>query len=206
MEMQGPVTGLYTHIFGQLVSYLSVLIIPSDTVAIHTLLNNCKIMAVQMWKHPHPVDTNLNAFRLRLNRKHSLNLNTFKEIHDWSIADTEAFSAAIWEFCGIKYSVPPTRVANGLDTMYPPPEWFPGARLNYTENLLAAGLALRPDGLAVTALREGGELRELTFKQLEEQVAVWANTLRKMGVSVGDRVVGEVILLPFSFQIPMITI
>jgi len=71
---------------------------------------------------------------------------------------------------------------------------FPGTRLNYTENLLRTGLGLRPDGIAVTACYEGGkEFEELTFKELERRVALYTNTLRKMGVGVGDRIASNIL-------------
>ncbi|KAH8807756.1 hypothetical protein F5884DRAFT_881178, partial [Xylogone sp. PMI_703] len=145
-------------------------------------------MATELWKHPNPTATNINAFRQYLNRKHSTNLATYNEMHKWSVTETEAFAAAVWEFCGIKYHVSPKAVANGLERVYPPPEWFPGATMNYTENMLCTGLSLRPDGTAVTALSEDGKVTNWTFKQLEQSAAIWANALRSMNVGVGDRV------------------
>jgi acetoacetyl-CoA synthetase len=142
-----------------------------------------------VWTHPFQSTTPLESFRRQVNSTYSLNLQSYKELHDWSVTDLEHFAAAVWAFCGIVYSVPPTCSARGLDKMWPPPAWFPGARLNYTENILSFGLASRPDAIAITAVKEGlDEVEHLTFRQLEQHVAVWALALRRLGVGVGDRV------------------
>lgn len=133
----------------------------------------------------------MNSFRNYVNRKYSLNIRTFKELHTWSVSDTEAFASAIWVFCGINCSVPPTKVASGLDLMFPPPRWFPGAKLNFSQNILCTGLAVRPFGVAVSACREDGVVTELTFLELEARVAIWANALRKFNVGVGDRIASK---------------
>lgn len=90
-------------------------------------------------------------------------------------------------------STPPERVADGIDVMYPPPRWLPGAKLSYAENMLGPGLATRPDGIAVTTLSERAFERgkDYTFRELEVKTAVWATALKSLGVRVGDRVAGE---------------
>ena len=142
-----------------------------------------------MWKHPYPQSTRMDAFRRLVNRKHGLKLNTYDELHNWSVTHLDSFNRELWEFCGITHSNQPDRVADGLEKMWPPPTWFPGARLNFAENLLATGLALHPDAVAITACREGNQaVRHLTWTQLEQQVQAYACALKKSGVKRGDRV------------------
>jgi acetoacetyl-CoA synthetase len=94
--------------------------------------------------------------------------------------------------CGVIYSVPPTAVGIGLDKMWHPPAWIPGAKLNYAENLLVPGLRTKPDEIAVSVLREGGSRsQQVTFRQLEEKVARWATALKKLGVKTGGCVGGR---------------
>lgn len=122
-------------------------------------------VATPLWTHPHVANTNVHAFRDFVNRTHALDLTSYQELHAWSVADTEAFARAVWTFCGIRYSQPPTAAAIGLERMHPRPQWFPSACLNYAENMLALGLAARPDAVVVTECREGGvQLREYTYK------------------------------------------
>lgn len=64
--------------------------------------------------------------------------------------------------------------------------------MNYAENIIAPGLAMKPDGIAVTAVSEGdGKPIELTFRDLEREVARWAEALRSLGIGIGDRVAGR---------------
>ncbi|KAM0083642.1 hypothetical protein ACKRZS_004146 [Fusarium odoratissimum] len=141
------------------------------------------------WIHPSPHLTRLDAFRRFINRKYDLNLTNYTELHKWSVDEIESFCGEIWTFCGLVYTKPPTAVAVGIESMCPRPRWFPGARLNYTENILIKGLAAHPDAVAVSACREGGtEWRHLTWMELRDHVALYTSALRHAGVKQGDRV------------------
>jgi acetoacetyl-CoA synthetase len=133
-------------------------------------------------------DTQVEAFRHAVNKKHNLTLADYNELHRWSVEHSEAFWLAVWEFTDIKASHRGSRVLENADAM-PGAKWFPEARLNYAENCLR-----RNDKTpAIIATDESGELRELTHAQLRAQVAAVANALRAEGVAAGDRVAG---LLP----------
>jgi len=67
------------------------------------------------------------------------------------------------------------------------PEWFPGARLNYAENLLYRN----DDCIACTAGNELGVVKHYTFRQLREMVREMAAAMRVNGLKVGDRVAGD---------------
>ena len=123
-------------------------------------------------------------------------------LYDWSIAEPEAFWAAVWRFCGViaderEGSAPWDAVLVGGDRMAPPdpvlgPRWFPGARLNFAENLLR----FRDNREALVLWNEQGAVRRLTFAQLADSVARLAAFLRGAGVGIGDRVAGYVPNLP----------
>lgn len=74
--------------------------------------------------------------------------------------------------------------------MYPPPEWFSGARLNFAENLLEQGFRSNPNGLAIIQLDETrGMLDQLTFADLRSRVHHLAYSLRTVcGLRKGDTV------------------
>ena len=83
----------------------------------------------------------------------------------WSVDHPEAFWRRVWELGGVKASRPADAVLVDGDRM-PGPEWFPGARLNFAENLLR-----RDD--ATPALIFGGEdggRRELSWAELRAEV------------------------------------
>jgi acetoacetyl-CoA synthetase len=120
----------------------------------------------------------------------------YPSLHAWSIANPERFWPAVWEFCGVIADTRPdgavwTDAVRGFGRMAPPtpdegPHWFPGARLNFAENLLRD----RDDRVALIARNEGGRGRTLTYAELAEEVADVAASLRECGVRVGDRVAG----------------
>ncbi|KAF5541290.1 acetoacetate ligase [Fusarium mexicanum] len=142
-----------------------------------------------LWRHPNPESSRLDAFRRHVNRAYKLELKTYAQLHTWSVDNVQDFCKEAWAFCGIIYSRPPERVANGIDVMWPRPEWFPGSRLNYTENLLSVGLAQHPDAIAISACLEGGvKWRHLSWVQLRNRVAQYASALQALGVTTGDRV------------------
>ncbi|MDX2261819.1 MAG: acetoacetate--CoA ligase [Gemmatimonadales bacterium] len=120
----------------------------------------------------------------------------FAALHAWSIAEPAAFWAAVWRDADViaddgRAGIPWDQVVIGGDRMAPPdpargPRWFPGARLNFAENLL------RHDGTspALVCWDERGPIGEMTHAALREQVARVARALRARGVGPGDVVAG----------------
>lgn len=147
---------------------------------------------VPSWTHPAPALTRLDAFRRYVNRTYNVRLQTYSDLHTWSVTDVPAYCESVWRFVGLVSSSLPTAVADGLDRMWPRPKWFPGARLNYTENVLARGLATCPDMVAVSACNEGETAwRHLTWRELRGEVERYSAAMRTAGVGVGDRVASE---------------
>ena len=142
-----------------------------------------------LWSHASPELTNIEAFRHFVNQRYGLTLKTYQDLHYWSVTDIEVFAEACWIFCGIKYTAPPERTVVGADKLWPRPTWFPGAKLNFTENLLSLGNATKPDAIALTVLREDLKQREdISWRQLQARVQHHAELLTRLGVGVGDRV------------------
>jgi acetoacetyl-CoA synthetase len=140
----------------------------------------------------------------------------YDELWRWSVAELEEFWASIWEFCGVRASRPYERVLGQREM--PGARWFPGAELNYAENLLlgpptpvpnaddhlvsenpqpAPQSASRDPGeVAVLHASELRELDQLTWGELSAQVARAAGGLRALGVGRGDRVVAYMPNIP----------
>jgi len=72
------------------------------------------------------------------------------------------------------------------------PRWFPGARLNFAENLLR----YTDEQPAIVFWNERGRQSELTYQELAQEVSAAANALRAHGVSKGDRIAGFLPNLP----------
>jgi acetoacetyl-CoA synthetase len=66
--------------------------------------------------------------------------------------------------------------------------FFPSLRLSFAENLLEARTPEQDERVAVVARRGDGSRRELTRRQLREQVRTLAAHLRALGIGPGDRV------------------
>src|SRR3972149_5462615 len=73
---------------------------------------------------------NLTAFARRLPGA----LSTYEALWRWSIEHRGEFWQAVWDDGGVIASRAPDRPV-GVEAM-PGTEWFPGARLNFAENLL----------------------------------------------------------------------
>lgn len=128
--------------------------------------------------------TQLNAFRLEIERRFATSLPDYPALHAWSIEHRPEFWSAIWDFCGV-VGDPGERVVLDLDRM-PGARWFPDARLNFAENLLR-----RRDGTtAFVARDERGVRRTLTWAALHDEVSRVAQALAASGVRTGDRVAG----------------
>ncbi len=106
----------------------------------------------------------------------------YPALHAWSCAAPGEFWPLLWEALGV-IGERGERVMTGAtmaDTQF-----FPDARLNFAENLLAR----RDDGIAIVAHAADGTRRTLTHAELAAEVARVANGLRALGIVAGDRVV-----------------
>jgi acetoacetyl-CoA synthetase len=72
-------------------------------------------------------------------------------------------------------------------TDMPGAAWFPGAQLNYAEQIFTQATDERP---ALLVLGEGRAPDEVSWSELREQVGALAAKLREWGVQPGDRVAG----------------
>ncbi len=134
---------------------------------------------------------NLTRFMALVNQKHALSLSSYPELYDWSVRDIPAFWAAVWEFAGLEATRGYDRVLE-QPALFPGADWFPGARLNFAQNLLR----WRDDQPAIIFQGESQKTARLTYRELHNRVAGLANALREAGVSAGDRVCAYLPNLP----------
>ncbi|TFY75053.1 hypothetical protein EWM64_g8960 [Hericium alpestre] len=137
-----------------------------------------------LWNPPAPNLSRVEALRRFINRKHGLSLRNYHDLHEYSVSDWE-FWRDLWEFMGILYSVPASQILTD-GYIKEVPNWFPGARLNYAENLLWRN----DDSLAITASDESGRLVFCSFRELRVKVGKMAAALKVKGLRPGDRVAG----------------
>jgi acetoacetyl-CoA synthetase len=110
-------------------------------------------------------------------------VSDYEELWSWSVEHLDDFWAALWEFFAVRASAPYDEVLS--DASMPGATWFPGARLNYAEQVFAQASDSR-SALIVTA--EGTDPSEMSWAELRRQVGALAQQLRAWGVQPGDRV------------------
>jgi acetoacetyl-CoA synthetase len=109
----------------------------------------------------------------------------YSGLYQWSLAHPAQFWPAVVDFCGVRMRTRERGVVENWSDM-PNARWFPGATLNYAENLLDP----KHTGTALVFYSETGEQIELSWEELRRQVASVASGLRALGVGRGDRVAG----------------
>ena len=144
-----------------------------------------------LWKPSSPEKTQMVQLINRINESYGLGMNSYDELHNWSINHIPEFWKEIWDYCEIKHSVSFSDVVDDVHQM-PGAKWFSGAKLNFAENLLR----FQDDHPAIHFKGEGQPVRTLTYKELFNDVERLAHSLKEFGVQKGDRVAGFIPNMP----------
>ncbi|MCP3053800.1 acetoacetate--CoA ligase [Aurantimonas sp. LRZ36] len=124
----------------------------------------------------------MTAFAAMAGERYGREFVDYAALHRWSVDDRSAFWEAVWDSCGVVGERGDTILAEG-DSMRED-RFFPDARLNFAENLLA-----RPsDGDAIVFRGEDKVQRRLSWAELTDLVSRLAQAFRAEGVVAGDRV------------------
>ena len=120
-----------------------------------------------------------------LTRTRGLSFEGYPALWRWSVSDLSGFWRAIWEYFEVVAHEQPSEVLP--EVVLPGARWFPGARLNYAENVL------RMPGLAggdpvVFGYSQTRAPVQLSAADLREQVRRVRAGLDRLGVREGDRV------------------
>jgi acetoacetyl-CoA synthetase len=130
-------------------------------------------------------NANMTRFIEFVNGKFGKKFRTYDDLHPWSVDSISDFWVTVWDFVGVKASRKWDQVVEDLKK-FPGTKWFPGARLNFAENLLR----YRDDRLAFIFKGETQKSAKMTYKELYHTVARLAKSLRELGIQPGDRVAG----------------
>jgi acetoacetyl-CoA synthetase len=127
-------------------------------------------------------EANLTAFLAWLTDR-GRRFDSYDALWQWSVTDLDGFWQAIWDFTGIECSARPRQVL--ASRQMPGAQWFPGARLNYAQQVLRQE---RPGQAALLSVSESVPLASTDWSELAGQVRILGTQLRAMGVRPGDRV------------------
>lgn len=137
-----------------------------------------------MWQ-PDPSQiaaTRMNDFMQHISRAHNLELNSYAQLHDWSVQRHETFWRSIWDYFDVLGDAGERTLVDG--DKLPGAQWFPDAQLNFAENLLR----YQDDHIALIFRGENGARQQLTYAELRHEVAALAAAFKQQGVVAGDRV------------------
>ncbi len=136
---------------------------------------------------PAPYTPQIRLYQDWLAQHHGLRFASYRELWHWSITDLDAFWQSIWDYFDLQSPTPHSAVL--AKNVMPGAEWFPGAQVNYAQQVFrhvepgqAAGFA------AIISRNERGDHSELSWPELRRQVASLALHLQAQGVQPGDRV------------------
>ena len=124
-------------------------------------------------------------FIQEVNNKFETNLDSFRDLYQWSCDFPESFWGLFWSYSSINADRNSTNVLkNGNDFLGS--EWFSEAKLNFSKNLLLN----RDKKPAIIFWGEDKYKSTLTHLELYNQVAKLSHWFKQNGVKKGDRVAG----------------
>ena len=138
-------------------------------------------MSQELWK---PTLTGTTALERLQSDK---GFESYSALHQWSVKNPGQFWSRAWDDNSVIGSKGSVFYKEGADFISS--QFFPEARLNVAENLLAHG---DPDQIAIVSILETGVRSEITWAELRIKVAATAAAMRAAGVVSGDRVVAWV--------------
>lgn len=134
-----------------------------------------------------PYIPQIRLYQNWLRETRGLSFADYDALWRWSTSDLDAFWQSIWDYFDVQSPTPHTAVL-AQNTM-PGAQWFPGAQVNYVQQVLRHVQPAHAAGMpAVISRNEQGLQRELSWPELRRQVAALALHLRAQGVAKGDRV------------------
>ena len=157
-----------------------------------------------LWEPPVDIrDTSrIGHYLAWLESERGLPFADYAALWEWSVTDLSAFWQSIWDYFEVIGHEPATAVLDGA--AMPGARWFPGATLNYAENVLRLpGFA--DDEPVVLAYSQTREPVTLTARQLREDVRRVRAGLKARGVTAGDRVAAYAPNIPETYVLMLAT-
>jgi acetoacetyl-CoA synthetase len=130
--------------------------------------------------------SNLMRFMQSVVESGGLRFDDYDALHQWSTEYPADFWSLYAAYAGINFVRGPRQIVS--DDPLPEVRWFEGATLNYAEHLLYPASVKDANQTAIIAVTEAGDTQELSYGDLRERVAQCASSLRRAGLTAGDRV------------------
>ncbi len=140
---------------------------------------------------------NITDFARRVAAATGQSFPDYASLWRWSTDDREAFWRAVWDFAGVVGTRGERTLVDG--ERMPGARWFPDARLNFAENLLARSAAAGT-GDALVFRGEDKLVRRVSHAELVATAAQAAAALKAMGLTSGDRVAAYLPNMPETIE------
>ena len=118
---------------------------------------------------------NITKFIAFVNQRHNKQFRGYFDLYEWSVNSIPDFWAAVWDFVDIKASKRYDKVVEDFNK-FPGTKWFPGAELNFAENLLR----YRDKRVAFVFKCETKPSLSITYEELYHTVARLAIAVSRM--------------------------
>lgn len=128
--------------------------------------------------------SNMDAYRVWINKTQQLELNDYQELWNWSVNHQNEFWESILNYYQIDYSGKYKAVKTTPKSMHET-RWFQGIELSYAEHIFKN---LTNETPAIVFKSEHHELQKITWESLHLQTGKVASYLKSCGVKKGDRV------------------
>ncbi|MDP3701755.1 MAG: acetoacetate--CoA ligase [Hylemonella sp.] len=147
-----------------------------------------------------PYIPQIRLYQNWLREHRGLSFDTYDALWRWSVTDLDAFWQSIWDCYGVHSPTPHTAAL--AENRMPGARWFPGAQVNYAQQVLRHVQPAHAAGFPAIvshnerSLAAGQKAGETSWPELQRQVAALALHLRAQGVRKGDRVVAYLPNIP----------
>lgn len=140
-----------------------------------------------LWEPSREMIANANLTGYMQRMSHS----DYSSLWKWSVDNPGEFWKSLLSFFEIQYDGSHTGVISGKHM--PHVHWFEGIRLNFAEHVFRKATDKHP---AIIWGSETEEPKEISWRELEQDVAAFASFLKRQGVEPGDRVAGYLPCIP----------
>lgn len=135
--------------------------------------------------------SNLRQYTMWLAENKNLLFQDYHELWEWSVSNLEEFWQSIWEYFNIIHEGDHHSVLRTPNSFFG--SWFEGTSLNYAEHIFRKATDQQP---AIVFKNESGNIQEISWKELLNDVASLQQFLKISNVSVGDCVVAYIPCIP----------
>ncbi|MBU43136.1 MAG: acetoacetate--CoA ligase [Spirochaetaceae bacterium] len=138
-----------------------------------------------LWSPSHPEKSQMYEFASRVRDKYDSSIDPadYASLHRWSVANLDLFWKEVADYCDVRFQKPAEEILQRTERIQDT-QWFPGARLNFAENLLKH----RDDRPALISIDEVGQEIRFNHNELYAEAARYHAALKRLGLQPGDRV------------------